>query len=294
MQPEIDRVDALFGVARRNVRQIETPEGVTLDVEVAGAGERLAAFLVDLVIWVVATALLFLALLLPTKAKFEDEVLLTLVLFGAFLLRNLYFIHFELSTQGMTPGKRVVGVRVIDRKGGPLTASAIVARNLTREVETFLPLGLYLSLGAASGWTIASYLAWMTLVSALPLFNRDRLRAGDIIAGTMVIALPRRVLLQDLAETQERFGFTSKQLDAYGAFEVQVLEEVLRRQPSPQTEQLRQEICDKIARRIGWTSPVDHAACGEFLQAFYTAQRAHLERQRLFGKYRADKDDAPD
>ena len=57
------------------------------------------------------------------------------MLFVAFVLRNLYFIHFELAWQGSTPGKYFTGLRVIERHGGELTPAAIVARNLTREVE---------------------------------------------------------------------------------------------------------------------------------------------------------------
>ena len=41
--------------------------------------------------------------------------------------------------RGITPGKRVFGLRVIDRGGGALRADAVIARNLMREIEVFLP-----------------------------------------------------------------------------------------------------------------------------------------------------------
>jgi Predicted membrane protein/domain len=75
---------------------------------------------------------------------------LSLGVFAAFLLRNLYMIHFELVWRGATPGKRLMGIKVIDRHGGPLLPGAVIARNLTREIEYFLPVGL-LSAGAARG-----------------------------------------------------------------------------------------------------------------------------------------------
>ena len=65
-------------------------------------------------------------------------------------MRNLYFIHFELSWHGATPGKRIVGIRVVDRRGGPLLPAAVIARNLTREIEIFIPLGVLISAAAAS------------------------------------------------------------------------------------------------------------------------------------------------
>jgi uncharacterized RDD family membrane protein YckC len=103
-------------------------------------------------------------------------------------VRNLYFIHFELSWYGATPGKRIVGIRVIDRRGGPLLPSAVIARNLTREVEIFIPLGVLISASAAAksgAWEYLVLGAWLACFAGLIFFNRDRMRAGDLIAGTV-------------------------------------------------------------------------------------------------------------
>jgi hypothetical protein len=114
------------------------------------------------------------------------------------------------------------------------------------------------------------------------------MRGGDLIAGTLVISLPKRVLSNDLVERKARFSFTDQQLRAYGAFELQVLEELLRRPVTPQSMPLLNEVCDKICRKIGATMPVP-ADVMPFLREFYTAERAYLEREQLFGKARADK-----
>src|SRR6201999_2098130 len=99
--------------------------------------------------------------------------------------------------------------------------------------------GLFLSMpGVAAGsdfWVAAACLGWVLLISALPFFNRDHLRAGDLIAGTMVISVPRRNLLAELVQTNTSYTFTRSQLDIYGAFELQVLEELLRRPGSLDT-----------------------------------------------------------
>src|SRR4051794_24385858 len=71
-------------------------------------------------------------------------------LIGMFVLRNGYFIGFELRGRAATPGKRISGLRVIARDGGRLTADAVIARNLMREIEVFLPLS-FLSARAAEG-----------------------------------------------------------------------------------------------------------------------------------------------
>ena len=84
-----------------------------------------------------------------------------------FFLRNLYFVHFELSARGATPGKRAVGIRVTDRRGGPLTASAVIARNLTRELELFLPGSMLISaLAGVAGahWGSLLLLGWVAVL----------------------------------------------------------------------------------------------------------------------------------
>ena len=293
MAQRLDRINRFLDGVKRNRREIISPEGIVLEVDIANNGERLTAFVIDFLFWMLATALLFLVLALLVVEHMSGAVAATIIFFIAFLLRNLYFIHFELASQGSTPGKRIANLRVIDRGGGPLFPAAIVARNLTREVEIFLPLGLFFSLPrVATGsdfWVAAAYLGWILLISALPFFNRDHLRAGDLIAGTMVISVPRRKLLAELVETEARYAFTRNQLDVYGAFELQVLEELLRRPASPDTTNVQQQVCSRICSKIGWTDPVPPAETAEFLKAFYTAERGHLEREQLFGHFRADK-----
>jgi uncharacterized RDD family membrane protein YckC len=285
----------------RNRRQLISPEGVSLPVEIADYGERATAFVLDLFIWFCATALVYLIILfiafLGWRMGFRSAngaiVTMSILLFIAFLIRNLYFIHFELAWQGATPGKRMVGLRVVDRGGGPLLPGAVIARNLTREMEMFLPLGLLLSVGrSASVWQTLFTAAWTLAFVVLPLFNRDRMRGGDLIAGTIVIALPKRALLGDLVGQAFQHNFTDKQLAAYGAFELQVLEELLRHPDAPDGAHLRQQVCARICRKIDWRHPVAEADTLLFLKEFYTAQRAYLEREQLFGKPRADKEAA--
>jgi hypothetical protein len=123
-------------------------------------------------------------------------------------------------------------------------------------------------------------------------FNRDRMRAGDLIAGTLVIVLPRQRLLGDLVETRAHFAFADHQLAAYGKRELQVLEDLLRRRDDAETRELLRDVCDRICRKIGWTEPLAPADTMRFLRDFYTAQRAFLEREQLFGRPRADKFEA--
>jgi uncharacterized RDD family membrane protein YckC len=285
-----ERATEFLEGTRRQQRTIVTPEGVPVMVELADHGERLTAFAIDVCIWILLTLLVYLPLFFMVVRGAAALLAMSVVLFVGFVVRNLYFIHFELAWRGATPGKRFVGLRVIDRRGGPLLPSAIVARNLTREVEAFIPLGILLSWGGTNpNWEHLFIAIWLLFFAALPFVNRDRMRGGDLIGGTMVIALPKRRLSGDLVERAAQYVFTEQQLRAYGAFELQVLEELLRRPKSLETGRLLTEVRDKICHRIGWTAPLPPQDTELFLREFYTAQRAFLERQQLFGKPRADK-----
>jgi uncharacterized RDD family membrane protein YckC len=270
-------------------RQIVTPEGVPVPIEIANYGARLTAFVIDLTIWFLLTLAIYVPILALMGRTGGSLIAVSIALFIGFLVRNVYFIYFELAWRGATPGKRIVGLRVIDHNGGPLVASAVIARNLTREVEMFIPLGVLLHAGNGVNWEQLAIVAWVMVCLAIPALNKDRMRGGDLIAGTVVISLPKVALLSDLVERTLKFTFTPAQLQAYGAFELQVLEELLRRPQSKEGAHVLDDVCDKICRKIGWTGPVPRNDVVIFLRDFYTAERAFLEREQLYGKARADK-----
>ncbi len=317
-----DRVGELLSGIKRNSRALVSPEGVPLDIQAASHGERITALALDLLFMFIAVILLYAMVVMLFLSGSSYGVLATLVLFLAFIVRNLYFIHFELAWQGRTPGKKICGLRVINRNGGELLPSAIVARNLTREVEIFLPISLFFSMGGEnSSWQGLATFGWVIAISMVPLFNKAHLRAGDLIGGTQVISMPKRVLLQDLSfdaaitrlpgtapsaqsaggpqpgtAAQPQLGqgyiFTPDQLAIYGTFELQVLEEFLRRPHTKASEQLLTEVCQKICRKINWPEEIPPHRVRAFLTDFYTAERAELERGQLFGKIKEDKNTA--
>ena len=272
-------------------REVVTPEGVVVHVRLASISARGGALMLDMVI--LFAALIAVGLLTFLAGGHLGRAAGVLALFG---LRTFYFSGFELAWNGRTPGKRMTGLRVVNRRGGTLTPSAVIARNLMREVELFLPLSVAISGGAGittDPWTYAALLVWVCALAALPIFNRDRLRAGDMVAGTWVIIEPKPALLPELVSaTTASYRFTTQQLAVYGVKELQVLEEVLR-SPQASRQALERDVAERIARKIRYPDPEAVARDAEkFLEAFYAAQRRRLEAELAFGRRRRDKYDA--
>ena len=273
-------------VKAKKIRQFITPEGVDLELKIASAGLRFGALLVDLLL-IVLTLFLFSLFMLWVGLASRSDVTVVVWMLGAFVLRTFWFIGFELGSRAATPGKRLMGIRVVARDGGRLTADAVVARNLIRELELFLPL-MMLGAGASedmvSGWIMLAGVLWSLTLSLFLLFNRDRMRMGDLIAGTWVVMAQRVKLDADIASDAagEAMTFTDTELAVYGIFELQELERVLRGRDPRAMREVADAIRAKIGRPIAEEDDV-------FLLSYYRQLKVRLERKLLFGKRREDK-----
>ncbi|MDQ0465814.1 putative RDD family membrane protein YckC [Caulobacter ginsengisoli] len=287
-----------LGQAPPGQRELITPEGVDLRVRLADGGQRIGAFVLDLlfmiIVWIVADIAIHYAY--SVAGKDSGEVLGIVYTLGLFVLRSFYFTGFEMTARAATPGKRILGIRVAARNGGRLRAEMIFARNAMRELEFFLPVMVLLMsvfapyMPRVDGGIILAGVIWTGIFLLFPLFNRDRLRAGDLIAGTWVVQAPKRRLLADLsddgAEQLKGFDFTPAQLAAYGVKELQVLEQVLRANDRATLK----AVAERIRRKIDWT-PAMGERDRDFLSAYYVALRGRLENRLLFGHRRKDKFD---
>ncbi|MBI2313691.1 MAG: RDD family protein [Betaproteobacteria bacterium] len=142
-------------------RLVETPEGVHLELRAAGPVPRFLAWSIDFLIR--AAAYFILGTLLSAFGRFGVGLFLILL----FLLEWFYPVLFEVYRHGQTPGKRVMGLRVLQDNGAPVGWAGSVIRNLLRVVD-FFPF-LY-------AFGVVTMLA-----------HRDFKRLGDLAAGTLVV-----------------------------------------------------------------------------------------------------------
>ena len=117
------------------------------------------------------------------------------------------------------------------------------------------------------------------------IFNRDRMRMGDLIAGTWVVMAKRAKLDRDIAADGggvDAIRFTDAELAVYGIYELQELERVLRGSDPRAMRDVADTIRGKIGRPVAEEDDV-------FLTSYYRQLKARLERGLLFGKRREDK-----
>lgn len=290
-------------------RVLITPEGIALPLVLASRGARFGALLIDLMLIGLAIGVTTLALIwlaggivnltgeAPNKGVIGHALELLMILWTAamFLLRNAWFLYFELGPRGATPGKRMLGIRIAAREGGRLSAEMVIARNLLRDIELFLPLVFLMNASSGGDMDVAGIAgaAWFLIFALFPCFNRDRLRAGDVIAGSWVVEAPRQKLQAALSLSQAAKGasavtgagyrFGEPELAIYGEYELQTLERILREGRSETLASVHEAIC----RKIGW----DPGAGDEraFLEAYYTQLRARLEANMRLGRRKPDK-----
>src|SRR5437660_7404532 len=152
-----------------------TPERVSLQYDIAGIGSRGAAALVDTAIQALALSVVLIGLAAAFAATQRPAGFSTgsgalfvgLFALAIFVVTAGYFMLFEILWSGQTPGKRLVGVRVIRENGYPIRPVDAVIRNLVRIVD-WLP-GVY-GVGV------------LTM-----LMNKRSRRLGDFASGTIVV-----------------------------------------------------------------------------------------------------------
>lgn len=279
-------------LAFKRLRHLTPPEGVPIAFAIASMGARIGAQLLDILITYLGSFLLL--LLVIWLGILSWSALGALFVLMTFFLRAPYYILSELVWNGRTLGKRLVGIRVVSVDGRRLTPHQIVARNLMKEVEVFLPIATIFGAVDNPGVADILLLVWFLAVLVVPFVNKRNQRLGDMMAGTLVVETPKSVLLPDLSLEPRSAGaayeFRAEHLDVYGRYELQVLEDILRSPPrTPDAEKRLSEVAQTIRRRIRYDEVIPPSREWEFLRAFYRQQREYLESRHLFGDTRESK-----
>lgn len=241
-----------------DIYALETPESVTIGYDVAGVGTRFLAASIDAAIQALVI-IAFVIVSFVAGATLNGTGAFAAAAIGILIINAVllgYYIFFELIWNGQSPGKRAIGLRVIQTSGYPVTPFAVLIRNVLRLVD-FLP-------------------AFYAIGVIVMIANRRARRLGDLMAGTLVIKEGRAGNISSLSPT---FGTTPRAPFAPGSVErleslvasgaqVHLLtheDEALIRdflnRRATLTPQRRAELAAQIAgvvhQRIGGLSPYD-------------------------------------
>jgi uncharacterized RDD family membrane protein YckC len=143
---------------------IATPEGVTFSIPLAGPVTRAMAYFIDFM--VMSAAFNVLRPLLVALQIITGDAGIGLTVMLQFTFIEGARMVCELLWRGQTPGKKVLGLRVMDERGLKLQPSQLVIRNLLRFVDA-LP-------------------AFYAVGGMVSFFNAKAQRLGDLAAGTVV------------------------------------------------------------------------------------------------------------
>jgi uncharacterized RDD family membrane protein YckC len=153
-----------------------TTEKVPFTYRVAGVGARALAWMVDACLLVL---LLFIGNMYAGLMEgLRPGIGVAVFLFWFFGCLWGYFLLFEWLWHGQTPGKRLLGIRVIQWRGTSLTFLQSAVRNIVRLVDALPAAWLFFGI--------------YPLGFAVAIGNRKHLRLGDWAAGTLVVHVERR------------------------------------------------------------------------------------------------------
>ena len=211
--------------------RIDTPEGVDLELILAGAGSRTGAAVLDGGIRWVIYFVLFFVLGFVAGAFDSPWIFLAVYIPAVFLIEVAYDIAFETLNNGQTIGKRAFGIRVVRIGGQAVDLKTSAVRNLLRLVD-----------GILTGYIVGI----LTI-----LISKNNQRLGDMAAGTIVV----RERLADVAQTAATFEYATPErsgtwdVSAVTADEVATLRRFLERR-AYLTLDVRTRLATELATRM--------------------------------------------
>lgn len=216
------------------LQSVELAEGVEIRLRMAGPMLRAGAYLID---FLIRAALLLIGVLLVWLPGLFVGGLMTggkvaggLTLLAWFLLDWIYPVFFEAGKRGATPGKRVMGLRVVQATGSPITIGQAVVRNFLRFID---------------GMPLFTYAFGLTSCLSSKRFQR----LGDLAAGTVVIydRMPSQAAVAappPIAPVPLPVGLTADETRALALF---------RERAGLWSEGRRVEIADRVSELTGAT-----------------------------------------
>ncbi len=208
---------------------IHTAHNVVLDMKTASLGDRIVAYLLDIVI-----KFGYLLIVLAILRILAGTGRTAMIIFGVILAIPFVFysLGFEAAMNGQTPGKKIMKIQVADVEGKPVTLGQYITRWLFRMIDVALFYGLP---------------AIITIASS----SRNQ-RIGDFTAGTVVLALRQSVFLSHTSfrEVKKDHVVSYDSVILLSEAEIKVIRDTLRSKILQNNPPLVKRIADRMASKI--------------------------------------------
>jgi uncharacterized RDD family membrane protein YckC len=142
---------------------VQTPEGIEFSLKPAGILIRLCSYVIDVII----QGVISIAVIIIFAGAFAELFGAWMIFLYMFLLNWFYHVICELCFKGQSPGKKIIGIRVVRSNGSPINPGASFVRNLLRFADTFMGL----------------FIIALSCMMVSPGFRR----IGDLAADTLVV-----------------------------------------------------------------------------------------------------------
>jgi uncharacterized RDD family membrane protein YckC len=227
---------------------VRTPESIAFSYELAGLGSRFLAVLVDQAIQIVTLIAIFAGIILAgsrvatsrvapvLSQKVAESIGIAILVVIVFVVLFGYFIVFEAAWNGQTPGKKLLGLRVVRDGGYPIDFGASLIRNLIRIGE----------------WILGYYI--LAAISAL--LSPENKRLGDLAAGTIVVRDARLAAPRDVTRRRDEPVYVAT---AYLTGEERALIKRFLERRNELGADRRKELAAQLAARIRERMPVELA-----------------------------------
>jgi uncharacterized RDD family membrane protein YckC len=254
----------------------ETPEQTQIELRLAPFGTRIVAALIDRLLMTLVSVLVVLVMsfiaVVGGLPGGEDGFLtvFAVCMVFQFLFSLFYFVWGEVRWEGQTLGKRWMKIRTMMVTGQGVTLGAAIIRNLARLVDE-IPL------------------LWV-----VPALVRGKRRAGDLLAGTIVVLVTERTESDALTRwrlaasyeelTDRRFYFSAEVARSLYPDDLNLLEHLAEevRDAPFRTQQrvlrsVAQRYVDRLALQNQAEEALDHPS--RFLRELTLFLEDHLEGQ---------------
>lgn len=215
-----------------NTIRISTTQNIDIDYDVAGLGERIAAYLIDIGIFL--CVYFFFILIALGFASVSSSFGFILVIIVYVLLFAFYDLICEIFFNGQTIGKKTMKIRVISLDGTQPTIGQYLLRWLFRLVDFSLTSGVCALICIAT--------------------SKNSQRVGDIVANTTVIKTNPRVQLEAIAfrpVATEGYIPIFPQVADLGDNDIVLIHEVLENYKKSHNRILTSNMARKVRTHLG-------------------------------------------